>query len=121
MHILQDGVIEMRSVFDRVKELRNAPASEMALHEFEELSILKQLLSDLGIADNLAEFGESPFYLVADSYMERHAEELAKECDLIDSKPSWPFNCIDWKKAADMLRADYASVEICGKTYWYDN
>ena len=58
---------------------------------------------------------------VKDSYFEEFAEDEAdqlgyfRNCDRND----WPFNCIDWSKAAENLQNDYSSVEFDGETYWY--
>ena len=31
---------------------------------------------------------------------------------------NWPFNCIDWEKAAEELQQDYMSIDFDGVTYW---
>lgn len=57
--------------------------------------------------------------LIRDSYFKEYAMELADECS--NEKPSeagWPFNCIDWNKAARELQMDYTSGEFDGVTYW---
>jgi len=54
--------------------------------------------------------------LIADSYFEKYAQELAEELGQVSD--SWPFSCIDWEKAADELKQDYTSVDFDGVTYW---
>jgi hypothetical protein len=59
--------------------------------------------------------------LIADSYFEDYAQELAEDLGYTGghNKPlTWPFTCIDWEKAADELQQDYTAVEFDGVTYW---
>lgn len=32
---------------------------------------------------------------------------------------NWPYNCIDWEKAANELKQDYSTVDFEGETYYY--
>lgn len=54
-----------------------------------------------------------------EEFAEDEAEQLGyfQNCD----KNAWPYNCIDWREAADQLKDDYSSVEFDGETYWYRN
>lgn len=57
--------------------------------------------------------------LVRDSHWEEYTRETAEELygkELRDSH--WPFNCIDWERAARELQMDYTSGEFDGVTYW---
>jgi hypothetical protein len=57
--------------------------------------------------------------LISDYYFEDYARDLAE--DLHGSavrNVSWPFDCIDWKQAAEALQQDYTSVDFDGNTYW---
>lgn len=56
--------------------------------------------------------------LIADSYFEEYAYELAKDIGAVNEDMSWPCDCIDWTKAADGLKMDYTSVDFDGETYW---
>lgn len=58
--------------------------------------------------------------LIPEDDFEDYARDLAEDLygnDLRNS--SWPFDCIDWEKAAYALRMDYSSVEYEGVTYLY--
>ncbi len=55
---------------------------------------------------------------VKDSYFETFAEDEADQLGLVENK-QWPYDCIDWEKAANRLQMDYSSVEFDGETYWY--
>lgn len=57
--------------------------------------------------------------LIADSYFEEYARELAEDIGAISGDERWPATCIDWEKAAGELQYDYSSVEFDGETYWY--
>jgi galactokinase len=56
--------------------------------------------------------------LIRDSYFIEYAKELADDIGAIDSNASWPCDCIDWEKAADQLKMDYASIDFDGVEYW---
>lgn len=49
-----------------------------------------------------------------------HAEEVAKDCSDVPRNQwdQWPFNCIDWSEAAELLKQDYTTIEIEGHTYY---
>lgn len=55
--------------------------------------------------------------LIADSYFERYAEELAEDIGAIPHDAQWPANRIDWEAAADDLRMDYTAVTFDGNDY----
>lgn len=56
---------------------------------------------------------------VKDSYFEEFAEDEADQLGLIKDGGGWPYNCIDWQRAAEQLQQDYSQVEFDGETYWY--
>ncbi len=57
---------------------------------------------------------------VKDSYFEEFAREEAENIGAFNAREnSWPYNCIDWQRAAEELQYDYTSVEFDGETYWY--
>lgn len=60
-----------------------------------------------------------PLTLIADSYFEDYARELADDIGAINGDATWPNNCIDWERAASELQQDYSSVTVDGDDYWY--
>jgi len=57
--------------------------------------------------------------LIRDSYFEDYARQTAEDIHgrgVADA--SWPFDCIDWEKAADALKQDYTCVDFDGVEYW---
>jgi hypothetical protein len=57
-----------------------------------------------------------PDSLIARSHFPQYAKECARGLhgNAIDNA-DWPFNYIDWEKAADALEDDYNSIEIDGR------
>ena len=59
---------------------------------------------------------------IAEEDFEEYAQDLAS--DLYGEEirnASWPFDCIDWEKAADSLRMDYSVIDYQGTTYLFRN
>lgn len=56
---------------------------------------------------------------IRDSYFEEYAWDLAEDLYGKElSEPRWPFDCIDWGRAADALLADYSAYDFDGVTYY---
>ena len=84
-----------------------------ASDEAEELRALKALADQCeGYGD--WEHGET---LIARSYFQTYAQELAADIGAIDPSASWPLNCIDWEAAAKELEADYTAVDFDGEEF----
>lgn len=79
----------------------------------EELSALENL------ADECEGYGDWSHgdTLIRDSHFTEYAQQLAEDIDAIPDDAKWPCICIDWEKAADVLRADYCEVNFDGETY----
>lgn len=130
----QDDVIDSRDVIDRLEELAGAWAAH-ANGEGEPLDDddTEELRTLTEFANEAEEYAEDWIYgaaLIRDSYFEDYARELAEDCapspeiaELIRNDGQgdyWPLTCarIDWVRAADDLRTDYAAVDFAGVTYW---
>jgi len=82
----------------------------LAEDDYNELVMWREAMAEIGRDDNL----------IHESDWVDYAEELAGDvCDMKNAS-AWPFNCIDWAKAADQLAADYSQIEIDGETYYVD-
>lgn len=79
-----------------------------------ELELLESLLSDMfGCGGNYQWEGDwYPDTLINDDYFQTYAEELAKDCGMVDREASWPNRHIDWEAAAEELKQDYSAVEV---------
>jgi len=112
-----DGLEE---ALDEAEEPEDIAAAQLKLdawreengREFDDLDGLDSEVGGLGgLADN------EPI-LVNDSHFAEYAEELCEDCGYISSGfPSWIE--IDWEATADNLKADYASADLGGETFWY--
>ena len=120
-------IIDVRDICARIEELGPAHGTcadtgcldEVGHDEYEGLVGLMGLLAGNG-GDEEWQGEWYPLKLILDSYFEDHAREEAGEIYSEElSEARWPFNCIDWREVAAMLRRDYISVEYGGYTYWY--
>lgn len=82
--------------------------------EYEELEKLLAFAEEWKPCSGDYQYGSTA---IRDSYFEDYARELHEEIN--GSKTDmWPYNCIDWERAANMLQMDYTSIEFDGVTYW---
>ena len=130
---LRADVIDVRDIIARVLELRDERDEynekmgssdawdSVPDGEPEELAMLEGILSELAGYGGDEEFegDRYPVELVAESYFQEYAQDLAEDCGMVDTSSRWPMNCIDWEQAARELQMDYSSIEIHGSTYWY--
>ena len=99
---------------DAAHEAHEEALSDLKEWEDENQGELEELRT---LRDEIPEWrhGEA---LINDDYFVKYAQDLAD--DLYDmNKHRWPFDCIDWDRAADALKMDYSSCEYQGETYWY--
>ena len=130
---LRADVIDVRDIIARVLELRDerdeyndkmgdADAwSYVPDGEPEALALLEGILSDLAGygGDEGFEGDWYPVQLIAESYFQEYAQDLAEDCGMVDTNARWPMTCIDWEQAARELQMDYGNILIHGSTYWY--
>lgn len=77
---------------------------------------LEKLEAEESTLESAASEGET---LILDSDFEDYARELAEDVEGKAIRDAhWPFNCIDWERAASELQQDYTSVTLDGKDYW---
>ena len=130
---LSADVIDVRDIIARVLELRDerdeynekmgSPDAWDGVPdgEPEELVMLEGILSELAGYGGDEEFDGDwyPVPLIAESYFQEYAQELAEDCGMVDTSARWPMNCIDWEQAARELQMDYSYILIHDSTYWY--
>ena len=130
---LSADYIDVRDIIDRVLELRgerdeyndkmgSPDAWDSVIDgEPEELAMLEGILSELAGygGDEVFDGDWYPSELVADSYFQEYAQNLAEECGMVDTNARWPMTCIDWEQAAQELQVGYSNILIHGYTYWY--
>lgn len=125
-----DDIIDIRDVIKRVEELREARDEYDEFHntpgawakiddgEPEELKVLEAFLEECAGngGDHQWEGDWYPVTLIRDSYFEEYARDEADSMGI--AIPGWPYNCIDWDKAAKELQQDYTRIEFDGVTYY---
>ena len=130
---LSADVIDVRDIIARVLELRDerdeynekmgSPDAWDGVPdgEPEELVMLEGILSELAGYGGDEEFvgGWYPAQLIAESYFQEYAQDLAEDCGMVDTTARWPMTCIDWEQAARELQMDYSYILIHDSTYWY--
>ena len=58
-------------------------------------------------------------YLILDDDFEQYAREYFDETRESSKPDAWPYNCIDWEKAARELQSDFSSIDIDDSSYFY--
>ena len=57
---------------------------------------------------------------IAEEDFEEYAQDLVSDLYGEEIRNAfWPFDCIDWEKAAASLRMDYSSIDYQGTTYLF--
>ena len=116
-------VLELRDERDEYNEKMGSPDAwdRVPDGESDELNMLEGILSALAGYGGDEEFEGDwyPVQLIAESYFQEYAQDLAEDCGMVDTNASWPMNCIDWEQAALELQMDYIPIIIHGSTYWY--
>lgn len=110
-------LLDSRDIIERIKELEDelGGVDEPDEETTDELKALKALENEASDSPDWIH-GET---LIADSYFETYASELADDIiGAINKDASWPNDCIGWEKAAEELQMDYTSVNYDGVTYW---
>lgn len=54
----------------------------------------------------------------ADSDLGEIAREFAEDIEERGIFNRWPFNCIDWEQAGELLRHDWSSFDYAGESYY---
>lgn len=116
---MSEDILDVRDLIKRFEELDEI--DERDEDDAEEHTKLAALLDDLkGYGGDEQWRGDwYPITLIADTYFETYAEELADDIGAINKDAAWPCNHIDWAAAAEALQQDYSTVEYDGATYWY--
>lgn len=107
-------ILDSRDIIARIEELES-DADALTEDERDALATLNHL-AEQG-ADYLPdwEHGEA---LIHDDYFEDYARQLAEDIGAIDPDAGWPLSYIDWVRAADALKMDYAGLDFDGALYW---
>jgi len=72
-------------------------------------------LADLVKLEEMVSEGET---LIHEDEMKEYAQQLCEDMHGRDALDAWPFCCVDWDQAVEMLRADMTAYEFCGDAYY---
>jgi hypothetical protein len=116
---LAEELDDLRERRDYEPEEGDPPSDPLDDDEKERLSILEGLEKDLN--SDLHVFAKNrDRYLIEDGKeFEDHARDLHEDIDGHDRAQGWPYDYIDWERAAEALQQDYTAVEFDGETYYY--
>lgn len=106
----QEEALEELSEAVQVAEKELSDWLEENKEELEDLERVNDECSGYGDWDH----GET---LISEDYFPQYAEELANDTGAVGGNSNWIV--IDWDATADNLKADYTTVDINGKTYYY--
>lgn len=121
-------IIDSRDVITRMDELQDQYIADINGEEGSSWTDEDQ--RELITLEDLARQGESnaeDWYhgstFIRYDYFTEYAKDLAMDTasdpeHLRMMNDEWPFNCIDWEKAADDLLVDYSEVTFDGVTYY---
>jgi len=113
--ITTDKILDSREVEERIDELEGQEDKDE--DETAELAALTAFREEVSQYNSDWPHGVG---LIRDDYFEDYAQEQAE--GMSDMKTSqWPYNCIDWARAARELQYDYSSSDLMGETYWFLN
>jgi len=110
-----EDIIDSRDVIDRIEWLEDErDGLGINDEEVDELDELQRLALE---GDNLSNWLDG-VTLIRDSYFKEYAQDYADDCGYLAGTQSWPYDCIDWDRAARELQMDFTSIEFDGITYW---
>lgn len=117
----EDNIIDSRDVIARIEELEalyDDPDYHPAEYERKELLSLRKLTEQGEMCDDWS-YGAT---LIRESYFTHYTrqsfQDTVSDRKTADRLNQWPFNCINWDRAADELQSDYTQVTFDGVTYW---
>lgn len=117
--LLSRDTFDTQELVELIAELKSEDDPELVTDEefAQELADAEAFASDL--ADYAADF-EHGELVIADDYFTFYAQQLAEDLDLANLRDAfWPYNCIDWDTAAELLQQDYSLVkDRNGKGWW---
>ena len=100
-------------ITNRIAEL--CSLEEISEEDQQELNSLLSLEAQAKSYNCDYDYGET---LINEAYFVNYAIELASEISNNTYEETWPYTCIDWEKAAEELKHDYAPVDYNGVTFW---
>ena len=115
------NIVQVEDIANELEELRqrheDGELSEDEAYDFEQLQDFMSKLEGTG-GDFKWEGCWYPSHIIHSDYFTEYAEELARDCGMVDDNAKWPYTCIDWDVAAEELKHDYSVVQFENHTYY---
>lgn len=106
-------IMDSRDIIEKITELES-DEDNLDEDDRDELKNLRALAEKASGSPDW-QYGEA---LIADSYFEEYARDLAEDIGAIQKDATWPNQYIDWDAASDALKQDYMSVTYGETEYW---
>jgi len=110
---IDDGVYDKGAEPDRTMLEHEREQAELQLEEAQDELAIWREFEDAEPTDWL--YGEA---FIRDEHFPDYARQLAEDIVADLRTAEWPFNCIDWTKAAEELQQDYTEVDVKSEIYW---
>lgn len=107
---LNDDIIDVCNIIEYYESLNEDDTNEKEIMDFIKKNILDELAGNGGDEEWRGEW--YPVTLIADWYFTTYAEDFAKDCFDVSDVANWPYNHIDWERAANELMIDYSEIII---------
>lgn len=102
--LLSEDVFDTRQLIELIDHPQGEASRLDDPDDHEELSRAYRLLAEVEPYCDDYRYGAS---VIADSYFQDYAQELADDCGMVDGAAGWPLRHIDWAAAAEELKQDY--------------
>lgn len=112
---LDEKIAELEEALEEAKGTLTDVENDFDNDAEEELNALRELRDD---AEGYSSDWRYGAQLINDEYFVKYAQELADDLGYIKRDVGWPYDCIDWDKAADALKNDYSCISFDGQDFW---
>lgn len=107
---LNDEMLDVRDIIEYYESLNEDDTNEKEIMDFIKGNILDELAGNGGDEEWQGKW--YPVILIADWYFTTYAEDFAMDCFGVSDVANWPYNHIDWERAANELMIDYSEIII---------
>lgn len=119
-----EDILDSRDILERIEYLEAEMKKNVFIDhcygkdqfELEELETLNSLLQRVQLYSGVRP--EDGALLIRDSYFTEYAKERAYKDGLYGRDSRWPLFYIDWERAANGLKMNYAQIYFDGIEYW---
>lgn len=114
----KDDIIDSRSVIARIEHLESVLLHVLLDADEERKELETELASLRRLAEHSWSDWEYGVSLIHEDYFQEYARSFAEDIGAVQKDATWPNQYIDWKAAAEALKADYTAIDWDGQTYY---